>query len=299
MQRPFRKRFVLILATAALAVVLPGSMIAQDEDSTPLGDVARSLRKKSSQEVIDNDNLTQVMDEVESHRLTGASLRFSIEGITKIFHVSAPDVTCSLSFTANARALLSSQYVQLDLPPDDLGRLEGPATIQDGSLQVTIFNGTDWHVSELDVALTLLKRKEVSEKSPDPGLPAPDSTAVDETHAGSGSVPASHVSAAAMNPAQAPESRREKRSDLTILYKMRAAAGPSETAVFTAPLNVEIAADQEWHWAIMQAKGYPPQRSQDVSQSVPASPLLLPTSPEFSQILPANANPVVPDSPTR
>jgi len=299
MQRPFRKRTVLILAAAVLAAVLPSCLIAQDDDSTPLGDVARTLRKKSSQEVIDNDNLTQVMDEVESHRATGASLRYSMEGIAKIFHVSAPDVTCSLSFTANARALLSSQYVQLDLPPDELGRLEGPATIQDGSLQVTIFNGTDWHVSELDVALTLFKRKDVADRVSDTALSAPESITEGETHPGGDAAAATPGSTAAMASAQGPESHRPKRSDSTILYKMRAAAGPSETAVFTAPLNVEIAPDQEWHWAIMQAKGYPPQHSQDVSQSVPATPVLLPTSQQFSQILPATANPAVPDSPNR
>jgi hypothetical protein len=31
--------------------------------------------------------------------------------------------------------------------------------------------------------------------------------------------------------------------------------------VFAAPLNVEIGRDQEWHWAIVQAKGYPPQQN--------------------------------------
>jgi hypothetical protein len=39
---------------------------------------------------------------------------------------------------------------------------------------------------------------------------------------------------------------------------MRAAAAPFAVTVFATPLNLEIGADQEWHWAIVQAKGYPP-----------------------------------------
>ena len=31
--------------------------------------------------------------------------------------------------------------------------------------------------------------------------------------------------------------------------------------MFAAPLNVEIGPDQEWHSAIVQAKGYPPQQN--------------------------------------
>jgi hypothetical protein len=42
---------------------------------------------------------------------------------------------------------------------------------------------------------------------------------------------------------------------------MRAAAPPFGVTVFAVPLNVEIGPDQEWHWAIVQAKGYPPQHS--------------------------------------
>jgi hypothetical protein len=53
--------------------------------------------------------------------------------------------------------------------------------------------------------------------------------------------------------------RPEKRPDVTMIYRMRAPSPPSETAVFSAPLKMELAADEEWHWAIVQARGYPPQ----------------------------------------
>ena len=43
-----------------------------------------------------------------------------------------------------------------------------------------------------------------------------------------------------------------------MIYRMRAAAPPSATTVFSTPLRLELAPDEEWHWAIVQAKGYPP-----------------------------------------
>ena len=54
--------------------------------------------------------------------------------------------------------LLSSQYAQMDLPPREMVKLEGPATIEGDALTVSVFNGTDWHVSEVAVALTIVKK---------------------------------------------------------------------------------------------------------------------------------------------
>jgi hypothetical protein len=63
----------------------------------------------------------------------------------------------------------------------------------------------------------------------------------------------------AANSPQESEVRPEKKPDVTVIYRMRAAAPPWVTTVFSAPLNLELAPDEEWHWAIVQARGYPPQ----------------------------------------
>jgi len=246
----------LAMAMLALFLLSPTFLTAQeDRDGAPLGDIARGFRKKpSSQEVIDNDNLSKVMEQVESRHVAGSSLRYSIGGSGKSFQVSAPDVTCSLSFSANVQALLSSQYAQFDLPANQLTKLDGPATLDGDSLQVSVFNGTDWHLSEVAVALTLLRKTVASDTAVYFGtaklLPALDGS-----------------------PTQDPGNRPEKRPDATLLYRMRGAAPPSEVTVFRAPLNIEIGPDQEWHWAIVQARGYPPQRK-------PSSPVPTPTPAE-------------------
>ena len=239
------KLWLTLALLAALAGLRPLSSLAQDDlNEAPLGDVARNLRKKtvSSQDVIDNDNLSQVMDQVENKRGPGSALKILMAGENKGFQVSAPDVTCSLSFTANTKSLLSSQYAQMDLPQRDVVKLEGPATIEGDALTVSLFNGTDWHVSEVAVALTIVKKKEST------GWP---------TALGSGKPAAM----AAGSLSQESEVRPEKKPDVTVIYRMRAAAPPFATTVFSAPLNLELASGDEWHWAIVQAKGYPPPSS--------------------------------------
>lgn len=255
---------VAILVTA----LAPFVAAQEDPSDTPLGDLARSFRKKAttSQEVIDNDNLSRVMDEVQSRRASGSSLVYSLSGEAKTFQVSAPDVSCSLSFTANTKALLSSQYAQLELPSTELSKLDGPAVIDGGSIQVSVFNGTDWHVSEVEVALTIVKR-----------ATAPQPEAYGELKF----VPAT----AAGNSPQERENSLQKRPDVTVVYRMRAAAPPFEVTVFQAPLNVDIGTDQEWHWAIVQAKGYPPQHSlEQPSPLAQASSTLAPASPPISAV---------------
>ena len=216
-----------------LAVLMPLRVQAQDDpNETPLGDVARDLRQKkqaAQKQVIDDDNLSKVMDDADSRRGFGSSaLRYLMGGDSKGFQVSAPDATCSLAFTANVKSLLSGQYSQMDMPPDDVAKLQGPATIEGDALTVSLFNDTTWHVSEVAVALTLVKKKA------DPAGEAGLDSALQEI-------------------------RPEKKQDVTVIYRMRAAAAPWERAVFSAPLNMDLAPGDEWHWAIVQAKGYPPQ----------------------------------------
>jgi len=229
-----RKTRLILALPMLLAALIPVLLAAQDDptgdpNDTPLGDVARTLRKKtpSSQSVIDDDNLTRVMDQAESRHSPGSALRYLMAGESKGFRVSAPDVTCSLAFTANVKSLLSNQYAQMELPPGELAKLDGPATIEGDALIVAVYNRTDWHVSEVAVALTIIKKSVVLG-----GMSIGDA----ET-----------------------EVRPEKKPDLTTIYRIRAAAPPWETTVFSTSLKTQLAADEEWHWAIVQARGYPPQ----------------------------------------
>jgi len=244
-------RLILFLPIL-LAVLLPAWLAAQDApteypEDAPLGDVARTLRKKTppSQDVIDDDNLTKVMQQAESRHAPGSALRFLMAGEGKGFHVSAPDVTCSLAFTANVKSLLSNQYAQMELPPGEVLKLEGPATIEGDALIVAIYNRTDWHVSEVAVALTVVKKADTRDASLSDGG-APFAAARLLTVVAGTSAPEAEV-------------RPEKKPDVTLIYRMRAAAPPSTTTVFSTPLNLQLAPDEEWHWAIVQARGYPPQ----------------------------------------
>jgi hypothetical protein len=261
----------------ALTLLRPALVAAQDLDDSdmPLGDVARNLRKQfppSQQEIIDNDNLSKVMDDVDSHRASRNSLMYSIDGPGKAFQVSSSDVTCSLSFSINAKALLSNSYAQMDLPADQLLKLSGPAAIHGDSLEVSVFNGTQWHVSEVAVALTVVKRTDFPEASlrDQASREQPSRDQASRSRLGDDGL-AKVIPAAAIEPLQEPGNRADLRADLrsddragkrpdtAVLYRMRAAAPPFGVTVFAAPLNVEIGPDQEWHWAIVQAKGYPPQ----------------------------------------
>jgi len=229
-------------ALALLAVLLPvlaqtQDAVPSDSNDVPLGDVARNLRKKTptSQAVIDDDNVERVLERAESQHAPGASLKYVMEGETKNFQISAPEATCSLSFSANAKALLSSQYAQMDLPPGEMLKLKGPATIEGDALNVSVFNGTNWHVSEVAVALTVVRKGGIPDGLSNAG---PDVPAVDPLAA---------------------VGRAEKRPDQTVIYRMRAAAAPTATTVFSTPLDLDMTPGDEWHWAIVQAKGYPPE----------------------------------------
>jgi hypothetical protein len=199
--------------------------------------------------VIDDDNLSQVMQQAEGRHGSGSALRFLMSGESKGFQISAPDVSCSLSFNANAKSLLSSQYAQMDLPPGDVLKLAGPATIEGDALTVSVFNGTDWHVSEVDVALTVVRKNDPRNASLFSGTLLSGTLDVGDSAAG-------HPSQ--LLP-QESEVRPEKKPDVTLIYRMRAPAAPFATTVFSAPLDLDLAPGEEWHWAIVQAKGYPPQ----------------------------------------
>jgi len=228
-----RRNFCLV-TVLTLAGFLPCAR-AQSWDGISLGDLARSLRKEKQPAVpvvIDNDNLSRVMDEVEKHRLIGAPL-LTLDGAKKSFQMSSPDGTCSLSFSASATSLLSVPHMAEALPQSEVAKLEGPATIDGDTLQISVFNGTDWDLREITVGLTIVRH-------------------VENTTAYFGSarlVPAADTD----DPEPA-----GKPSDLTVLLHMKATAAPLLMTVFREKLDAMITPDQEWHWAIIDAKGIPP-----------------------------------------
>lgn len=230
-----RKQCVLqkLCGLALLVIVLPAGLSAQDDpNDVPLGDVARSMRKKTpapTQPVIDDDNLPQVMEQADRPHDFGKSLRFLMTGDGPGFQVQAPDVTCSLSFSSNVKTLLSGQFDQMNLPPSELAKVEAKAVIEGDALTVPVFNGTQWHLSELTIALTVVKK----------------------TGAGFGTLEGGADAFEQVRP--------EKKPDRTVIYRMRAAGAPWNRTVFSTPLDLELGPDEEWHWAIVQAKGYPPE----------------------------------------
>ena len=206
----------LYLPVALLLLAgLSGAAAAQSEgNDVSLADVARSLRKQKEapkQTIIDNDNFGQIMDQIESRKLLSGSRLFTFDNIGKTFQVSSPDVTCSLSFNAQNTALLSDPFIAQDLPDSELAKLDGPASINGDTLQLSLFNGTTWNVKEITVGLTILRRPEV-----------------DTAYYGSAKLLPAAVGASPAVP--------EKRSDLTVLYHLKGTAAPLTTTVFTETL---------------------------------------------------------------
>ena len=238
---PSRLKPALLTAAIILFIVpIPHAFAQDDPDDIPLGDVARSLRTKSvalPEEVIDNDNLSQVVDEAESRRESGLLPVFALDPGYNSFHVSSPDVSCSLSFTAKS-ASLSDQFLLSDLPATELSKLDGPATIDGDTLQVTVHNGASWELREVVIGLTIIRNRDSSAATSNgnaKSVPAPDGS-----------------STPAPDPFQ-------KQPDTTVLLHIKGSAAPAATAIFRTSLNFALFPDQEWHWAIVRAKGIPPQ----------------------------------------
>ncbi len=236
-----------IIASALLGFLVMGFLlvptvgVAQSDSDVPLGDLAREMRKKkapAADTIIDNDNLSKVMDDVQAKRLKGEPV-FSIDNAGKNFHMTSPDGTCSLSFDANATALISNPYVPEDLPQSELMKLDGPASIDGNTLQLSMYNGTKWNVKGITVGVTIVRRQTTN---------------------------ASNFGSAKLIPAADETSNSsEKRSDLTLLYHLKGSAAPFTTTVFREALGVQLDPDQEWHWAIIQAVGVLP-KTDDASK---------------------------------
>ena len=74
----------------------------------------------------------------------------------------------------------------------------------------------------------------------------------------------------------------QKQADTTILLRIKGSAAPSTTAIFRTSLNFALFPDQEWHWAIVKAKGIPPQAA-PVSTTATVVQKDNSTSPELKQ----------------
>lgn len=228
-----------IPGVVALCVLWPLAAAAQDDEPS-LGDLARDLRKNKAQQqlqqkeerpVIDNDNLAQAMEDAKNRKpVTADKFVLSIDPAGKTIKASSPDVTCSLSFNARAGALLIQPVLLETLPLPDLLKLDGPASIQDENLQLEVFNGTDWDLREITVGLTLERK---------PGANA-------EMAARARVIPAAQNSLAATV---------EKRSDVTLLYHLKATSKPFSTTTFKENIGITPGPDEDWRWSIVEAKG--------------------------------------------
>jgi len=269
-----------------LLATLPLAAVAQD-DAPSLGDLARSLRKNKSEQqpqqqpdpasdkVIDNDNMTQVMDDARDARpVKQDKTVFSIDPSGNTVKVSSPDVTCSLSFNARASSLLIKPILIEDLPLTELLKLDGPGSIQDESLQLEVFNGTDWDIREITIGLTLERK---------PGENA-------ELAARARVIPA----AEGLAPITV-----ERRSDVTLLYHLKAESKPFSTTAFHENIGITPGADEDWRWSIVEAKGIRPSHAQSDADSLQepmfASPSLLMPDSSGPQLPPIS--PVIPDKP--
>ena len=216
----------VLIVVALLLLSLGVSVYAQDDDIS-LGDharAARSAKASSDQNVIDNDNLKLAMDQAESERLNGKPV-FSIDPAGTSFRMTSPDGTCSLSFDAKATALISTTYVASELPQDELLKLEGPAEIHDGILEVSLHNGSQWELKEIVVGITvpqnstspLLKPALLGDANTSPKLP-----------------------------------------DLTMLYHLKATAPADAITTFRGNLGGDLDSTKDWRWSLVSARGVPP-----------------------------------------
>jgi hypothetical protein len=282
-----RSRFPtsLLLASVALLLALLCPLAASAQDETPsLGDFARDQRRNKAQQqpqatpdpvrtVIDNDNLVQVMEDAKKARpVKSDKAVFSIDPSSNTLKVSSPDVTCSLSFNARASVLLIKPVLIEDLPLTELLKIDGPGSIQDESLQLEVFNGTDWDLREITVGLTLERK---------PGENA-------EVAARARVIPA----AEAIAPITV-----ERRSDVTLLYHLKAEAKPFSTTAFHENIGITPGPDEDWRWSIVEAKGIRPSQPQPAADPLPDPLFATPSSllPGSNQPPLAPIEPVVPD----
>jgi hypothetical protein len=221
----------------ALAGIVPAAAQSTADKQQSLGDLARQLRKEKKQTVpvITNENFSQLhllIKQSEQRALAlGLALAPPLETEAK---PPDPEVTCNFSYSGKSKALQAgANHSQQDLPDSELSKLDGPAVIAAGNLQVSVFNGTKWDVREITVGLTIIKHE-----TPAAGL---------------------SFGSARLLPASDAPLPTLKKPDVTVLYHLKGSAAPFTTAAFQESLTVNLAPEAEWHWAILQARGIPPE----------------------------------------
>jgi len=242
-----KSREIVSILLLASALGVPCRVKAQSEDGDPsLGDLARSLRQSKQAQAapeINNDNFSQMMQAADQQK-PWDSLKYSISSGANSFQVSAPDVTCNLSFNSRATALLTDPFATRSLPDSEIAKLNGPARIEGDTFEISMYNGSDWTLREVTVALTIV-HPSASTASYRAGKLIPASITSSDTD--------------------------QKLSDTTLLFHMKGAAASSSTTVFQQALQSQLAPGDDWHWAIIDAKGMPPK----------ADPVLPPTMDPF------------------
>lgn len=225
----------LLLVAAALWFSFALPACAQSNAQGPsLGDVARALRaqKKAELPVITNDNfshLPQLLRETEQRALAAGLVPAPLP-----VSPSQPEITCSLAFSAQAASHASTaSSAPQDLPAAVLAKLDGPAVISGDTLQLSIYNGSDWDVREITVGLTIVRHSEQR---------------------------ASLINSPRLLPASAGAGPEPvlKKPDQTVLYHLQGSAAPLATTAFKQTLDLNLGPYDEWHWAILQARGVPP-----------------------------------------
>ena len=251
---------------AALSAALPSALVAQEEEQS-LGEMARNLRREKAQQqasapapppvrtVVDNDNLTQVMEDASRLKPVAPDKTvISLDSSGNKLTISSPDVTCSMSFNARAGALIVKPVLVEDVPAEELMKLDGPASIHDDNLQLDVFNGTDWALREITIGLTLERR---------PGEDAEMAALA-------------HVLPVAENGVPPVV---ERHSDVTMLFHLRTDAKPFSRATLVEYVGVTPGPDQDWRWSIVEAKGIRPEGSTPAPESL--------TEPLFGGKIPA------------
>lgn len=253
-----------------LALCLAAPAVRAQDDQPSLGDLARNLRKDKAAQpqerpVIDNDNLSQALEDAKKLKPEN-HLVFSLDKQGNGFKVSSPDVTCSLSFNARAASLLIKPVLVEDVPITELLKLDGPASIEDDTLQLEVENNTDWELREITVGLTLERK---------PGENA-------DLAASARVLPAAGFAPPAL----------EKRSDVTVLYHLKGTAKPFSKTSFRENIGITPGPDQDWRWSIVEAKGIRPANSPAPEQPVTdeeGTKQVLPDSPSPASAPPANS----------
>jgi len=281
------RKFSVLWVVALCLLLAPAALVAQDEEPS-LGDLARNLRRNKAQQqvkqaqpqpapaVIDNDNLAQAMEDVRRVK-HAEKIVFSVDSSGNNFRLTSPDISCSMAFNGRTSSLLIKPVLIEDLPRAELLKLDGPASIQDDTLQLEVLNATEWELREIAVGITLERK---------PGENA-------EAAARARVIPAAENSAAVTV---------ERRSDMTLLYHLKATAKPFSTTVFRENIGITPSADEDWRWSIVEAKGIRPGQGPVPPETLPGvPPLALPNPAEPSPSAPVNVPGIgsSPDAPSK